>query len=242
MIRVFESPEALSASAAGMIARLCREAEPRGRFAMALAGGETPRRTYQLLAEPPLRDEVPWEIVHVFWGDERAVQPSDRRSNERMAREALLDRVPIPREQIHPIRCFPDARDAAWSYEAQLRRFFQGPPRFDIALLGLGADGHTASLMPGSHALEERERWTAVVQAYPLDRVTLTAPALDQAARIVFLVSGYAKARALHGVLEGPPAPHRLPAQLIRPAGGELDWLVDRDAASQLGEAAQANA
>ncbi len=240
MIRVFPGLDAVSAAVAEVFVEVVlRSARAEGRrpgvegASVALAGGSTPRRAYQLLASPPWRERVAWDRVHIFWGDERCVPPSDPRSNERMAREALLDRVPIPPGQVHPIRCGGDSAQAAREYEALLLQLFGGPPRFDLILLGLGADGHTASLKPHTAALGERERQVVAVPdlGEGFDRVTLTAPAINRARRIVFAVSGAAKASALRAVLEGPPNPNQFPAQLIRPEAGEVVWLVDEAAA-----------
>ncbi len=236
MISVYPDRETLSRAAAGLFAeRVARAAASRGRCAILLAGGETPRRTYELLAEEPLRQRVPWELLHVFWGDERCVSPDDPRSNSRMACRALLDRVPVPAGQIHPIPGNREPREVAEEYEALLRRFFAGaPPRFDLVFLGLGVDGHTASLFPGSPALDERERWTAVVRraGEEIDRVTLTLPLLNQAELVLFLVAGEDKAAVLREVrVETPDA---LPAGMVMPERGELRWLVDRPAARLL--------
>jgi 6-phosphogluconolactonase len=209
----------------------------RGRFSVALAGGATPRRTYELLAAPPLRDQAPWDRVHVFWGDERCVPLNDSRSNARLAKAAWLDHVPIPGDQIHPMNCALDPAAAARHYEAQLREFFAGqPPRLDLVLLGLGEDGHTASLFPGTMVLAEVERWAAAVSVAEQDlyRVTLTAPLINQAAMVAFLVAGDAKAGVLREVLHGLRDPERLPAQLIQPQNGALRWLVDLAAAGSL--------
>jgi 6-phosphogluconolactonase len=236
MIRVYADLESVSRAAADLIAAQANLAvAARGRFSLALSGGSTPRRTYELLAAPPFKDQAPWDRMHVFWGDERCVPPDDPRSNARMAREAWLDHVPIPAGQIHPIDCAGDPDAAARDYEAGLRKFFAGAaPRLDLVLLGLGDNGHTASLFPGTPVLQERERWAAAVYvaAGDLYRVTLTAPLINQAAHVVFLVAGGAKAAVLRDVLHGPRDPARLPAQLIRPDGGELLWLADREAAA----------
>jgi len=238
MIQVYDDLESLSHAAAELFVRRAQQAvQARGRFSVALAGGHTPRRTYELLAQRPLRDRVPWAQVHVFWGDERCVPPDDPRSNARMAREALLDHVPVPAEQIHPIRCAQAPREAAERYEDLLRDFFAGqPPRFDLVFLGLGENGHTASLFPDTPVLDERERWVAEVYVAEqgLYRVTLTAPLLNRARLILCLVAGAAKAPVLHEVLKGPSEPRQLPAQLIRPMDSELLWFVDREAASLL--------
>jgi 6-phosphogluconolactonase len=238
MIRVYADLESLSRAAADLIAAQANLAvAARGRFSLALSGGSTPRRAYELLAAPPFKDQAPWDRMHVFWGDERCVPPDDPRSNARMAREAWLDHVPIPAGQIHPIDCARDPDAAARDYEAGLRKFFAGAaPRLDLVLLGLGDNGHTASLFPGTPVLQEQERWAAAVYvaAGDLYRVTLTAPLINQAAHVVFLVAGGAKAAVLRDVLHGPRDPARLPAQLIRPDGGELLWLADREAAALL--------
>ena len=234
VIQVFADPEALSRGAADLLVARRTAVAARGRFSVALSGGGTPRRTYELLAAPPLRDQVPWDRVHVFWGDERCVPRTDPRSNARLAREAWLDHVPIPAGQIHPMDCAGDPAAAARQYEALLREFFAGqPPRLDLILLGLGGDGHTASLFPGTPVLEEQKRWVAAVYVAEQDlhRLTLTAPFINQAALVVFLVAGGAKAGVLREVLHGPQDPGRLPAQLIRPQHGELLWLIDLEAA-----------
>ena len=239
MIEVYPDLEALSRAAAALLVRQANLAvAARGRFIVALSGGKTLRRTYELLAGPPLADQAPWEQVHVFWGDERCVPLDDPRSNAGMAKATWLDRVPIPGDQIHPLNCTQGPGAAARDYEAQLRKFFAGrTPRLDLVLLGLGDDGHTASLFPGTTALEEKARWAAAVyRAEPdLHRVTLTAPLLNQAAVIVFMVAGRAKAGVWQEVLHGPLDPRRLPAQLIQPQTGDLLWLADREAAGEDG-------
>jgi len=253
-------------------ARWCVKA--RGRFTVALAGGSTPRRAYELLAQPTFADLIPWADVHVFWGDERCVDPDDPRRNERMAREALLDHVPIPLDHVHPVSCGREgagrqhqrdssaeglAREAADDYEALLRRLFPGtqpaqhaelsgqgipcPNGLDLVLLGLGVDGHTASLFPGSEALWLTDHLAAAVfvdgeagigttaAGYDLWRVTLTAPFINLAESVVFIVGGSVKAAIVSQVLEAPPDPVRLPAQLVRPKNGNLSWYLDEDSA-----------
>ena len=238
MISVYPDLDALSRAAAELFAeRAARAVAEHGRCAILLSGGETPRRTYELLAKEPLRDRVPWGKLHIFWGDERCVAPDDHRSNARMVQQALLDRVPVPVGQVHPILGDRDPREAADEYEDTLRRFFAGAaPRFDLVLLGLGDDGHTASLFPDSQALEERQRWTAVTRraGEEIVRVTLTPPLINQADLVVFLVAGEDKAAVIHEVLENHPDPRSLPAKLIMPEQGELRWLVDLPAASLL--------
>jgi 6-phosphogluconolactonase len=237
MMTVYADLESLSRAAAALVVTQANLAvTARGRFSLALAGGHTPRRTYELLAQAPFLDQAPWDQMHVFWGDERCVPLDDPRSNAHMARKAWLDHVPIPLNQIHPINCAPAQAAAARQYEARLREFFAGqPPRLDLVLLGLGPDGHTASLFPATPVLEEKGRWVAEVYlAEPdLPRVTLTAALINQAAVVAFLVAGRSKAGVLREVRHGPRNPRRLPAQLIQPRNGDLFWLVDREAAGQ---------
>lgn len=238
MIRVCDDLEAVSHAAAELFAVEAQQAvKARGRFLVALAGGATPQRTYELLAQEPFRDLVPWQNTNIFWGDERCVPADDPRNNARMAYQALLKHIPVPSAQVHPMVCDSSPHGAAVEYEALLRDFFvAAPPRFDLVLLGLGENGHTASLFPGTSALDEQQRWVADVYL-PEEgrhRLTLTPAALNQAALVVFLVSGSAKAPVLRKVLEDALAPEGLPARLIKPAHGELLWLVDRDAASLL--------
>ncbi|HEX3557275.1 MAG TPA: 6-phosphogluconolactonase [Thermoanaerobaculia bacterium] len=240
---VFAAAAELTSAAAEEVARRAEEAvRERGLFAWALSGGSTPRDLYRALASPPYRDRLPWSSVHVFWGDERHVPPDHPDSNFRMAREAMLDAVPLPAENVHRIRAEePDAAVAAAAYEAELRAFFHlAPgewPRFDLVLLGLGKDAHTASLFPGSPAVHESERLVVApwVEAQSTFRITLTPPVLNHARLTAFLVSGDDKAEPLRAVLEGPRDPERYPAQIV--AGNRL-WLVDRAAARLLATAA----
>jgi 6-phosphogluconolactonase len=243
---VSASQDALFETAAGGFARAAAAAiRTSGSFKLALAGGSTPRGLYALLASPRHAARIEWPRVHVFWGDERCVAPSDPESNQRMAREALLDRVALPASQLHAIRGEADPTAEAARYEQSLREAFatpSGPPRsaagarFDLVLLGLGEDGHTASLFPGSPTLQEARRWVMAARGGPhaASRVTLTPLVINAAAEVVFLVSGRAKAAILKRVLCGARAPERLPAQAIQPSAGELRWLVDADAASDL--------
>jgi 6-phosphogluconolactonase len=209
-----------------------------GMFAVALAGGNTPRQMYQLLASDNFRNRVNWNDVHLFFGDERCVPPDHPDSNYRLANEALISRVPIPAPNIHPIKGEGDPTENAKLYEEELRLFFRGCewPRFDLVFLGLGTDGHTASLFPRTPALQETRSWVAANRVEKLGafRITLTVPAINSAANIVFLVSGAEKAAPLAAVINGPSQPALLPAQLIKPSDGSLTWLVDREAASRL--------
>ncbi|RJX30738.1 MAG: 6-phosphogluconolactonase [Oxalobacter sp.] len=235
MIQILDDASALANAAAKLFADEARKAVAlRGRFLVLLAGGETPRHTYELLGRQPYRSSVPWSAVHFFWGDDRCVPLRDARSNFTMARHAILDHLPIQREQLHPIYCIgATPQKAAAEYELGLKGFFAGAqPVFDLALLGLGEDGHTASLLPGSSSLQEAKRWTAVSKRpeEKFSRVTLTVPVLNQARRIVFLVSGENKASVLQHILQDTGSPTPYPAQLIRPKNGQVDWLVDRAA------------
>jgi len=238
ILQTYPDLESLSEAAAGLFARLAEAAvKTRGRFSVALSGGGTPRQAYEILARPPFREQLPWDRTHVFWGDERCVDPKDPRSNARLAREALLDHVPLPRTQIHPFLCHPSPGAGAREYEVLLRDFFgKAPPRLDLVLLGLGENGHTASLFPDDAALDEQEHWTAAVYVpgEGLHRVTLTPVLINRAALVAFLVAGAAKAGVLREVMQKPRDPRRLPAQLINPESGELYWLVDRESAGQL--------
>lgn len=243
-IRIVANPEALSRAAAEEFVRQAVDAVTReGVFTVALSGGSTPKRLYALLASETdsLRAQVPWDKIHVFWGDERHVPPDHPESNYRMAREALLLKVPVPPENVHRIEAeHPDADKVAEVYERHLREFFRLEagrlPRFDLVLLGMGPDGHTASLFPGTEAVFEQTRhvapsWVKKFNAY---RITLTPPVLNNAACVLFLVSGDDKAEPLQAVLQGDYQPVRLPAQVIRPTHGRLLWLVDRAAARLL--------
>jgi 6-phosphogluconolactonase len=235
---VYDDSEMLSRAAAQLFADRARLAvQQKGRCIALLSGGATPRRMYQLLAQAPLAGQVPWGGLQLFWGDERYVPQDDPESNFGMARAALLGRVPLAPEQLHPVPWACSPWESALCYEQELRAFFApGPPHFDLALLGLGANGHTAGLFPHTPPLEERERWACELYLPEEDRfrVTLTAPVLNHADLAVFLVAGEGKAAALAQVLEGEYRPEELPAQLIDPLHGELLWLVDRAAAGNL--------
>ncbi len=215
------------------------------RFTIALSGGATPRGLYALLATPAYATRVAWPAAHVFWGDERCVPPDDAASNYRLAYETLLAHVPVAAEHVHRVRGEDEPFAAAALYEREIRSALNtphGPPttkpgkRLDVILLGLGGNGHTASLFPYSPALDERECWViaADVDATPPARVTLTPAVINAAARALFLVVGAEKASILRLVLEGPRDPAALPAQLVDPADGEVCWIVDAAAAAEL--------
>ena len=212
----------------------------RGRFTVALAGGSTPRDVYRLLANDEYSPLVEWDHTQVFWGDERCVPLADPENNAHMAREALLDHVSIPMDHIHRVQSQFPPEDAALDYEHILRNYFFArgldAPRFDLVLLGMGAEGHTASLFPYSSALYERERWCVATFVDKIQqwRITLTPLALNSASKVIFLVVGEEKAEALREVLSEPKNPELFPAQIIDPAEGRVLWIVDQAAASLL--------
>ncbi len=236
-VKIVPDNAALARAAAQEFHRVAEDAvRERGRFSVALSGGNTPRAVYSLLASE--HRQLPWNSIHIFFGDERHVPPDDPESNFRMASESLLSKVPIPQNNVHRIRAELDAEAATMQYEQELREFFHlvdhDWPRFDLIFLGLGDDGHTASLFPGSKALtDESSRVTANwVEKFQTFRITLTFPVLNHAAEVVFLVSGASKARILSEVLR--PGVRKFPAQNVQPENGRLLWLVDQDAGSLL--------
>jgi 6-phosphogluconolactonase len=243
-VSIFDEAEEVAHAAAVRFVEAARDAiQAEGRFSVALSGGSTPRRVYQLLASDEFRERVDWTKTHIFFGDERCVPPDDADSNYRMADEALLARVPVPARNVHRIMGEGDAVANSRLYEDELQTFFAGMrwPRFSLVLLGMGDDGHTASLFPGSQALAEQRAWVVAnwVEKLNAYRITLTVPAINGAARIVFIVTGAGKAERLRMVLRGVESDsdlqhESLPSQLIRPAAGMLEWLVDREAAARL--------
>ncbi|MEX0829289.1 MAG: 6-phosphogluconolactonase [Nitrospirales bacterium] len=215
--------------------------EPDHLSSVALSGGSTPQGLFARLVAEPFRSQVDWSSIHVFWGDEREVPPDHADSNFRMAKEHLLDRVPIPMDQVFRMEGECQAQDAADRYEDVLQRVFslknkEVVPRFDLILLGMGPDGHTASLFPETSVLRETTRWVAApwVEKLHTHRITLTPPVLNAAHHIVFVVSGLDKSLAVQAVLEGPSQPSQFPAQLVNPVQGEVIWLLDSESASQL--------
>ena len=226
------------AAAARFVAAAGDAIDSHGQFVVALSGGSTPRDTYLLLGTEALVSRVMWSRVQVLWGDERCVPPDHIESNYRMARETLLERVPIPAANVHRVHGEDDPATAAEVYEATLRALLRTPAgaRIDLVLLGLGEDGHTASLFPGSAAVHEQTRWAMVTQAAApsMWRITLTPPVINAAAEVLFLVSGGAKAGILRRVLEGTRRPQDLPAQAIAPSNGRVRWCVDAAAAADL--------
>ena len=264
-LEVFADPAAVTHAAAEVFVGLAAQAvKASERFSVALSGGSTPKALYELLAIDEYARRVDWPRVHVFFGDERCVPPTDAQSNERMARLAMLDRVALPPENVHPMRCAEDPEGAAAAYERELRSFFVAAPArdvaatgpaderrsggtsadaperdrtFDLVLLGLGTNGHTASLFPGLSAVHEAERRVVAEYVAEVDqwRMTLTASAINAAADIAFLVTGAEKAAVLRRVLESRRDVDATPAQAIAPhSGGRLRWLVDAAAAAEL--------
>jgi 6-phosphogluconolactonase len=242
-IRILADANSIAQTAAAEFLQLAGGAvREKGSFSVALAGGSTPKALYGLLAgNPLLQAKVPWSKIQFFFGDERHVPPDHPESNFRMAKEAMFDKAPINPEQVHRIKAEKrNAAEAAVQYEDDLRASFRLAadqlPGFDLVLLGMGPEGHTASLFPGTKALQEERRLVVsnwVGKLYT-DRITLTPPVLNNAARVIFMVHGEEKAPALKAVLEGPYEPEQLPAQLIRPKLGKVLWLVDPSAASML--------
>ena len=237
-IDILKDQASFEARAVGLLAELLEHAvHTNGRAALALSGGSTPRPIYQELSAR----ELPWGKIHLFFGDERCVPPDHKDSNYRMAREALIDpltgRGVLPATNVHRVEAERPPAEAAERYEAELRRFFgEAPPAFDVALLGMGPDAHTASLFPHTKALGETKRWVVAnrVEKLNAERITLTYPVLNQARVVMFLVRGADKAEALRRVLEERTPIEDAPAHGVRPAG-RLIWLVDHDAASKLG-------
>ena len=248
-IRIFSSVAALADAAAGHVAASIERSIARsGRCALALSGGSTPRELYRRLASAPLRERIAWDRVYLFWGDERAVPPDHPDSNYRMAHEAMLSHLSIPPANVY--RMPGEAADleaAAEEYEAALRRYFSASPagesRFQLVLLGLGPDGHTASLFPGSPALNEVRKWVVATPVAPLNppirRLTLTYTILDNAAQVIFLVTGANKAGLVREILAGG-ADDRYPAARIHPADGETMWMLDAEAGREVGDLPEA--
>jgi 6-phosphogluconolactonase len=237
-IKVVADATELAAAAAEEFTRAAQAAiSARGRFAVALSGGSTPRPMYEMLAQAPYRERVDWQRVEFFWGDERAVPPDHPDSNFRMANEALIAKLALSPERVHRIKAERANLDgAARDYQDEIARALGEPPNLDLALQGLGPDGHTASLFPYTEALNETARWVApnYVPRLKAHRVTMTFGLLNRAALVIFLVAGADKAAPLAQVLEGSEDPQRLPAQLIRPLNGRLLWLANREAVSRL--------
>lgn len=243
-LRTFPDQSALSHAAAEEIVAAARAAvDEHGVFTMALSGGPAPGPVFELLADEqqPYRDRMPWDGVHFFWGDERHVPPDHPKSNYHLADSKMLSRPPVPERNVHRVRAeLPDAHEAARLYELTVRDFFRLPygewPTFDLMLQGLGANGHTASLFPGTSAVAERERLVVAtwVEKLKEHRITMTLPVINRAAKVLFVVSGSEPADALYDVLYGETLSAPLPAELVRPGAGRMLWLADGEASRLL--------
>jgi 6-phosphogluconolactonase len=265
-LHIYKDSDTLSREVAKWITDTIRDTlKKQGRFTIALSGGGTPKKLHQLLAAPPYRDQIDWSRMHIFWGDERAVPFEDDRNNAKMAYDTLLDLVPVPASQIHPMRTDIPPEQSAVAYEEILHRYFPPPPSpanvpstlaagdiapfpasnhgtaggvtsFDLVLLGMGDDGHTLSLFPGTKVVHEEMAWVRAffLEAQDMYRITLTKTIVNKASRVAFLTTGSAKAHALKEVLKGSYNPDLYPSQEIKPQGGELHWFVDQAAAADL--------
>jgi 6-phosphogluconolactonase len=246
--QIYSDADALAqAAAADLLHQAQRSVAERGLFSLALAGGSTPKKLYSLLASDPDFREFPWDKTHLFFGDERHVPPDHADSNYLMVKGTLLGSGLVPAANVHRVRAeMPDANMAAADYDVEMHAFFtpamrsDGFPRFDVILLGMGPDGHTASLFPGSKALEEKERWAVAnwIEKFNASRITFTFPALNAARAVLLLVAGADKADMLHEVLVTKRDTPVYPVQRIRPLDGDKIWLLDRAAAARLPESA----
>ena len=237
-ILIFDNSQEVARAAADRFVEIAHAAiNESGRFSVALSGGSTPKIVYELLASDEYKDRLDWTKVHIFFGDERCVPPDDAESNYRMANEAMLSRLPVPPQNIHRMQGVGDAAANARLYEDELRTYFNDSswPRFDLVFLGMGDDGHTASLFPNSPALSEHAAWVAAnwVEKFNAFRITMTLPAINHAAHVIFLVTGEGKAARLAEVLSGEGTSGQLPSQLIRPFDGSVEWLIDKAAAAK---------
>jgi 6-phosphogluconolactonase len=237
-LKVFETPDLMSIAVADFIVQSAVESiAARGRFVISLSGGNTPNKVYSLLSSPSYKDQIDWTKTFIFWGDERCVPLNDERNNAHTARTVMLDKIDIAQDHIYPIQVQLPPAEAANAYEQMLKDFFVNEaPCFDLILLGLGENGHTASLFPGTPVIHESQRW--VKEVYVADqkewRITMTAPLINQARKIAFLVAGKPKAGVLQAVLKDSLHPDKYPAQLIKPANGHLYWFADQDATSRI--------
>jgi 6-phosphogluconolactonase len=240
-IQVLSDLDAISHKAAEIFLNLSTNSLPaKESFAVALSGGSTPRRFYRLLGSAPYRNQVGWRRIHFFWADERCVPREHEESNFKTVYDAFLSRVPVPEANIHRIRGEKSPDEAAREYDGAIKAFRGGTeiPVFDLIILGMGEDGHTASLFPGSEALREKKRLAVPVYkgGQEVHRVTLTLPILNNAFQVLFLVSGQSKSKVLSEILEGGEKRSGYPAGLVAPAHGKITWLIDREAAEKLRE------
>ena len=237
---VFPDPHLLSEDAAlRFIAHAAMKTRVGSPFSVALAGGSTPALLYSLLSSIPYRASIDWKLIHLFFGDDRCVPVDSDFSNFRLANDSLISKVPIPPENVHRIKTeLSDNEEAAHEYEGELRKFFTTPyPRFDLILLGMGSDGHCASLFPQKSSLSEMGSWVTVAEPglKPfVPRITITYPVINHAHQIIFMVAGADKAETLHEVMDGSYNPKALPSQGVSPLDGSCTWLIDKQAASKL--------
>jgi 6-phosphogluconolactonase len=236
-IAIYDDKHTLSQHAAEYILRIANESiDLHDHFTIALTGGTTPGEVYSLLGSEPFRSQIDWQLVHFFWGDERCVPHNSPESNFYLARETLLQKISLPESQIHPMPADQLDRDAAsQAYTVEMQNTFgtNGIPSFDLIHLGMGPEGHTASLFPHQASLQEKHRLVMPVSVPkpPPDRLTFTPPLLNAARNVLFLVAGSEKADALHAVLEGEYRPDEYPAQIVRPTNGEVVWMLDKASA-----------
>ena len=237
-LHIAKDPEQLGREMAEWLTGYIREVLSRqDYFTFVLSGGSTPKQLYTLLSSSPYSQSIPWEKIHFFWGDERVVPFEDDRNNARMAYHELLEKVGVVKENIHVMRTDLTPDKSATAYEAILRRYFDKKTvTFDFVLLGMGDDGHTLSLFPGLNVVHESDKWVTsfFLKTQDMFRITLTAPVVNKAACVAFLVAGAAKSDVLREVLEGERDVNRLPSQIIRPEHGQLHWFVDEAAARDI--------
>ncbi|NMH27406.1 6-phosphogluconolactonase [Flavobacterium sp. SE-s28] len=238
MIQVFKDSVQLSEAAAAIFVSAAHEAvSKRGKFTVALTGGSSPAKLYELLSAPEYRDKVDWQKTFVFWGDERWVPIEDEKSNAGMANKVFLDKINIPNDHVFPMwSALLEPEEQAQHYEQLLRKHLGDSGEFDLILSGMGEDGHTASLFPGTEVLHEKTKWVAAyyLASQHMFRITLTAPLINKAKRNVVLVFGANKAQAFGQVIAGAYNPEKYPSQLLKPVSGELIWLADEAAADDL--------
>ncbi|RBL88249.1 6-phosphogluconolactonase [Chitinophaga flava] len=237
-LHIAKDPAQLSENVAAWISNYIQEVlQDQEQFTFVLSGGNTPKQLYALLAKEPYQQIIPWEKIHFFWGDERAVPFEDERNNARMAFDVLLDKVPVNPDNIHVMRTDIAPEQSAAEYEKILKNYFKDEDfTFDLVLLGMGDDGHTLSLFPGTPVVHEEDAWVKAffLKAQDMYRITLTAPVVNEAACVLFLTTGANKAMTLKSVIEGTFDADKFPSQLIRPQEGELHWFVDEAAASAM--------
>lgn len=239
-LHIYDDTLVLSHEAANLVVQIAQAAiADHQRFTFALSGGTTPGKMYSLLTEEPYRSQIDWSKVEIFWSDERCVSPADKNSNYRLAKEALLTKAPIQATQIHRMPAdLPDRAAACQAYTDEMRQVFKtdGIPAFDLIQLGMGPEGHTASLFPHQPSLRETEQLVNEVNVPkpPPERLTFTLPLINAAHNILFMVTGEDKAEAVHEVIEGERQPEKYPAQNVHPTNGEVIWMLDTAAASKL--------